>query len=170
MLLAYTPTEGEEARMYDDTLDFIVNHESCFERTLAVGHVTASGWVVSPGRDKALLMHHRKLDRWFQPGGHCDGDADVMRVAEKEVREETGLLFFKLVRPAVFDLDVHQIPANPKDQAHYHYDIRFLFEADPDALLAVNGEAKSLEWIALDQIAGYNNSESIMRMVRKSSL
>ena len=41
-------------------------------------------WVVSPDRSRVLMMHHRKLDQWFQPGGHADGDADILRVALRE--------------------------------------------------------------------------------------
>ena len=65
---AYVPTVGTEAAMYVETKEFVLTNQDCFERTLQIGHVTASGWVVSPKRDRVLLMHHRKLNRWFQPG------------------------------------------------------------------------------------------------------
>ena len=170
LLDSYIASEGLETEMYHETKKFVIDNPECFERTLQVGHITASGWVVSPDRDKVLLMHHRKLDRWFQPGGHADGDPDVRHVAEKEVEEETGASNLKLAKEGIFDVDVHLIPANSKDPAHYHYDIRFVFEANPLDELIINIESKDVQWIAVEDIHLYNHSESLMRMVRKTTL
>lgn len=170
LLDSYIPDEGLEAEMYLETKQFINDNPDCFERTLQIGHITASGWVVSPNRDQVLLMHHRKLDRWFQPGGHADGDPDVQHVAEKEVEEETGATNLKLAKAGVFDVDVHLIPANSKDPAHYHYDIRFAFEANPEHELIINIESKDVRWLPLNEIHLLNDSESLMRMVRKTAV
>ena len=113
-------------------------------------------------------MHHAKLHKWFQPGGHCDGDPDVVRVARKEATEETGLEVSP-VHSGVFDVDVHQIPANPKEPEHTHFDIRFLFEADPLSNPIRNAESKEVRWIAVEDIELFNDSESILRMKRKTS-
>jgi 8-oxo-dGTP pyrophosphatase MutT (NUDIX family) len=169
LLSSYVPDEGEENRMYNETLAFIGEHAECFDRTLSIGHVTGSGWVISPGRDKVLLMHHMKLDKWFQPGGHCDGDPDVAAVALKEVKEETGLRHVQLLTGAIFDIDVHEIPAKNELPAHYHYDIRFLFEADPTDQLFINGESRDLRWVRLAEVEVLNDSESILRMARKTT-
>ncbi|HEV7349897.1 NUDIX hydrolase [Telluribacter sp.] len=163
----YTPLDENEREMCLSTKRFIRTQPDCFERTLAIGHVTGSAWVVSPDRAQVLLMHHRKLDRWFQPGGHCDGDPQVLEVAMKEATEETGLRQITPVSDQIFDVDVHLIPANSKEAAHYHYDIRFLLEADPNQPIERNAESKEVRWISLDKVAEYNNSESILRMVRK---
>ncbi|TDE16301.1 NUDIX hydrolase [Dyadobacter psychrotolerans] len=169
LLNTYTTSDKTEQTMCQEIKDFVNSNPECFERTLLSGHVTASGWIVSEDRAQVLLMHHRKLDRWFQPGGHCDGDSDVLEVAKKEVEEETGLQSFKLVQEGIFDVDIHLIPANSKDQAHYHYDIRFLFEAHPDQELVINIESKDVRWIRVQEIQNLNDSESIMRMVRKTT-
>jgi 8-oxo-dGTP pyrophosphatase MutT (NUDIX family) len=169
LLDSYIPTEGLETEMYIETKQFINENPECFERTLQIGHITASGWVISPDRNRVLLMHHRKLDRWFQPGGHADGDPDVLHVAEKEVEEETGASDLRLAKEGIFDVDVHLIPANSKDPAHYHYDIRFVFEADPENKLVINIESKDVRWIPVQEIVLLNDSESLMRMVRKTS-
>jgi 8-oxo-dGTP pyrophosphatase MutT (NUDIX family) len=169
LLDSYIPAEGLETEMYLETKQFVNDNPDCFERTLQKGHITASGWVISPDRSLALLMHHRKLDRWFQPGGHADGDPDVLHVAEKEVEEETGAYNLKLAKEGIFDVDVHLIPANSKDPAHYHYDMRFVFEADPKAELVINSESKDVRWVPVQEIVELNDSESLMRMVRKTS-
>ncbi|REA61662.1 NUDIX hydrolase [Dyadobacter luteus] len=168
LLDAYQTSDPEEMKMQSEMKTFVTEHEDCFERTLKTGHVTASGWVISEDRKSVLLMHHRKLNRWFQPGGHCDGDPDVLAVARKEIEEETGLLNFRVDSDGIFDVDIHLIPANPKDEAHYHYDVRFLFIADANEPLIINSESRDLQWVPLSQIEQYNNSESIVRMARKT--
>ena len=152
--------------MLEETIQFVNQHSDCFERTLMVGHITGSAWIVDKTRTMAVLVHHRKLNRWFQPGGHCDGDSDVLNVAMKEAQEETGL-FVKPVDNQVFDVDIHLIPERKNEPAHYHYDIRFLLEAVPTQAFQLSSESKELRWVLLSEIAALNNSESIMRMVRK---
>lgn len=168
LLDSYITDDVEEMSMLKEMIDFVASHEQCFERTLIPGHVTASGWIISQTGDEVLLMHHRKLDRWFQPGGHCDGNPDVFAVAQKEIEEETGLTEFSAVQGGIFDVDIHLIPANSKDAAHHHYDVRFLFQADVATELIINSESLDLRWIPLTNVAAFNNSESILRMVRKT--
>ena len=163
----YTALDAIETDMHHAIMAFVKDHLDCFERSLTIGHITASGWVIDASREKALLMHHRKLGKWFQPGGHCDGESDVIGVAKKEVEEETGLVG-NLIFDGIFDIDIHSIPSNSKDGEHLHYDVRFLFEADPLQPLLINEESRSLEWINLSDIKKYNDSESILRMVRKT--
>jgi 8-oxo-dGTP pyrophosphatase MutT (NUDIX family) len=170
LLKKYIPSDGAEQTMHQDTIVFVQANPECFERSLTIGHITASGWVVSPDRAMALLMHHRKLDKWFQPGGHCDGDPNVAAVAEKEIMEETGVEEVRIINPEIFDIDIHLIPANTKDHAHFHYDIRFLFEADPLKKITANFESKDVKWVALDDVEALNNSDSIMRMVTKTKM
>lgn len=170
MLKEYVPFNEDDKSMQAETIQFVMDHEDCFARTLAIGHVTASGWVVSPDRSQVLLMHHRKLDRWFQPGGHCDGDADTQRVARKEVEEETGVADLKLLSTGIFDVDIHLIPDNKKESAHLHYDIRYLFEGNSEQPLQINIESKDLKWINLSDVSLFNDSESIMRMVNKTQI
>lgn len=163
----HQPLDTNELEMCANTREFVRAYSDCFERTLVIGHVTGSAWVVSPDRSQVLLMHHRKLDKWFQPGGHCDGDPNVLNVAMKEATEETGVRYITPVDDRIFDVDIHLIPANAREAAHYHYDIRFLLEADPEEVIERNAESKEVKWVPLDQVADYNNSESILRMVRK---
>ncbi|TLV01140.1 NUDIX hydrolase [Dyadobacter luticola] len=169
LLDSYQPEKGEEEKMYQDTIAFVRENENCFERTLLKGHVTASGWVLSEDKSDVLLMHHRKLDKWFQPGGHCDGDPDVEDVARKEVWEETGIQHLEVLKNGIYDVDVHLIPANKDIPAHYHYDIRFVFQMQDEQPILVNSESRDVQWVPVGEVHKLNNSESIMRMVRKIS-
>ncbi|QYG93163.1 NUDIX domain-containing protein [Iamia sp. SCSIO 61187] len=110
-------------------------------------HLTASAVVVAPGRG-ALLLRHRKLGRWFQPGGHVDGDGNLLAAACREAAEETGLAGLRPVLPAV-DLDVHDV-AYPDGSFHVHHDLRFLLLARADAVVAHNDESTGATWVTGD--------------------
>ena len=149
---------------------FVAAHPDAFERTLAVGHVTASAWVVDPARTHALLAHHRKLGKWLQLGGHVDGDADVRRgAALREAREESGLTSLRFATDGIYDLDVHAIPARPGEPAHDHYDVRFALEADPAEPLVASAESNALAWVALADLPAYGADESVLRLARKTA-
>src|SRR5579871_4499535 len=125
LLENYVPTI-QEASYQKKILFFINQYPDCFERSLKVGHITASAWLLNKDNSKALLMHHKKLGIWVQPGGHCDGNPDVLSVALKEAQEESGIQAIEPLSLSIFDIDIHAIPAIKTEPAHYHYDIRFL--------------------------------------------
>jgi 8-oxo-dGTP pyrophosphatase MutT (NUDIX family) len=149
---------------------FIEQHEDCFDSHLWPGHVTGSAWVVNPNRDKVLLLHHRKHDQWFQPGGHADGDADILRVALRETHEETGLPpdDIHLVDGAIFDVDIHTIPARAQSPEHRHHDIRFLVEIDDRLPVPGNDESHQILWVPLEEVTRFNNNLSTYRMLEKT--
>ncbi|MCC6394558.1 MAG: NUDIX hydrolase [Bryobacterales bacterium] len=147
---------------------FVEEYEECFERSLAVGHVTGSAWILDLERTHVLLTHHGKLDKWLQLGGHADGDADVLRVAIREAEEESGLDRVYPVSRSIFDVDIHLIPARKSEAEHYHYDMRFLLEADRGSPLRISSESKDLAWVPLAQVEGLTREESMLRMVRKT--
>ena len=152
------------------TLKFIQAHENCFDRRLAHGHVTGSAWVINPARTHALMLHHRKLNRWFQPGGHADGDPDILQVVLKETSEESGIDLSKivLVSKDIFDVDIHTIYPSAYDDRHEHFDIRFLLEIDDRLPIPGNSESHQVAWIPLSRVSHYNNMRSLYRMVYKT--
>ncbi|MBO0931284.1 NUDIX hydrolase [Fibrella aquatilis] len=168
LLRQHTPADANEAAMTAQTIAFVEANPDCFERSLAQGHVTSSAWITSPDGLRVVLIHHRKLDRWFQPGGHADGDPDVAAVALREAQEETGLPDLKLVNAAVFDVDVHHIPARGDVAAHLHYDIRFRLKSDEKIIVGENSEVKEIRWLNLDESEVLAESESVGRMIRKT--
>ena len=169
-LKSYAPYNEREAGFKVQILELLKTESDCFHRQLLTGHITGSALIVDPERSQALLLYHAKLLKWLQPGGHADGDPDVLRVAIREAEEETGLTGFKPVQKTPFDLDVHPIPARGPEPAHFHYDIRYLLEADPSWKLNPNSESKALKWIPLSEIAQYNTELSVTRMVDKLAL
>ncbi|WP_058834527.1 NUDIX hydrolase [Luteimonas abyssi] len=138
-----------------------------FVRARTAGHFTASAWLVSGDGQRALLMHHRKLDRWLQPGGHADGDPDLAAGARREAEEETGLAGLR-VDPVPFDLDRHWIPDHGDVPGHWHYDVRYVVHAGADERFVGNIESKALAWRGVDTLAlDPALDASLRRMARK---
>lgn len=167
LLEDYDFSKNEEI-CYSRFNNFVLQNTNCFERELQEGHVTGSAWIVDSSRKHVLLNHHAKLNVWMQFGGHCDGDSDVERVALKEAHEETGLGKLNRLEPGIFDLDIHLIPERKDLKAHYHYDVRFIFEADPKERFEVSHESHDLKWLPLIELDQFTTETSILRMRRKT--
>lgn len=163
----YEKKHPDEHEMIGKFRDFVETNPECFERSLKIGHITGAALITNKEKSHVLLTHHAKLNMWLQPGGHADGQPDVLRVALREAMEETGLKQITPVGKEIFDLDVHLIPARKSDPDHYHYDVRFLMVADMNHSLTISHESHDLAWIPLPDISTYTNEPSIHRMIRK---
>ena len=147
----------------------LLDHPRSFHRDHLPGHITGSAWIVNSNFSKVLLVHHAKLGRWLQPGGHADGDEPALNVALREAEEETGLKTFTLMTPSIFDIDIHVIPARNNFPEHLHYDVRFLLQASEDDRLMISDESSDMKWFPLTELATLTeNAPSIMRMVHKT--
>jgi len=166
-LYKYFPVNPQEITFKQEMLSFIMQYPNCFERSLEIGHITASAWVLNKEKTKALLMHHSKLNKWFQVGGHCDGNPDVLSVAIKEAQEESGIKNIIPISFEIFDIDIHLIPENKKEKAHYHYDIRFLLQVVSDEQIIQNRESKELRWIGKSFNELPTDNPSVIRMFTK---
>ena len=170
LLFKYKTTFMEEAAYQARSIEFVKQHTDCFFRELSPGHVTGSSWVVNPQRTHALMLHHKKHDQWFQPGGHADGQADILAVALRETSEETGLdpSHIKLLSGDIFDIDIHAIPVIGNEPAHEHIDIRFLLEIDSSIEIPGSDESHQVIWVPLSRVSTFNNNLSTYRMVEKT--
>ncbi len=168
LLHVHQAFDAHEQQMLERLTAFVSAHENFYSRDLLVGHATASAWIVDDSNSHVLLLHHGKLNKWLQPGGHVEDDADILSASMREAREETGVDVQPLSEK-IFDVDIHEIPARPNEPAHFHYDIRFLLVADRAAPLLVSSESKDLAWVAIDEIETLTQEESVLRMARKTS-
>jgi 8-oxo-dGTP pyrophosphatase MutT (NUDIX family) len=167
LLNNYFPIYSEEQVYQNDMLQFISLHKNCFDRSLESGHITASSWLLNKDHTQALLMHHAKLDRWVQLGGHCDGNSDCLEVAIKEACEESGLTQVRPVLNEIFDIDIHLIPPKGQIREHLHYDVRFLLESAGDEPIVCNRESKELRWVGKNQTEFPTDSRSVVRLFIK---
>jgi len=156
-LARHQPEDAAEAEDLAQIRAFVALHPDPFDRRIVVGHLTGSALVVSAEGTRTLLLHHRKLDRWLQPGGHADrGEGSGEEVALREALEETGLpgLLLHPTAPRPLDVDVHDIPARGAEPAHQHLDLRYLVVAPAGAVFSRSAEeTRDMRWVSWDEVA-----------------
>ncbi|HXK09691.1 MAG TPA: NUDIX hydrolase [Vicinamibacteria bacterium] len=171
-LRRHAPADAEEARDRDRILDFVLRHERPFDRAIREGHLTGSAITVSGDGARVLLLHHRKLDRWLQPGGHGDpGEGTGEQVALREALEETGIAGLALheAAPRPLDVDVHDIPARPGEPAHEHLDLRYLVVAPAGATVAPDlAELHEIRWVPWDAVEALGPDHGLRRALAKA--
>ena len=136
------------------------------DRTCRPGHLTGSALIVDLVDRRILMLFHTKLQRWLQPGGHADGDADLGRVALREATEETGIAGLRLVEPPV-DLDVHVVDP-PSEDAHEHHDVRYLVVAPPGSVPVGNHESEALRWVTRTDLADLGVDAGLLRLADRA--
>jgi len=170
LLADYRQRYPGETDMVDRYRRFVESHHDCFERSQLSGHVTGSALILDSSGKRLLLTHHRKLDRWLQPGGHADGEHNVLRVALAEAEEESGLQRIEPLSTALLDVDIHPIPERGDEPRHFHYDCRFLLRSAGSDDYVVSDESHDLAWVSIDRIEDYTSETSILRMIGKVEL
>lgn len=165
---ALWPDESDAVAVFDALQqEHGEGRSDAYVRERLEGHFTASAWLVDAAGQRALLTHHRKLDRWLQLGGHADGERDLRAVALKEAEEESGLPQLQ-VEGGIFDLDRHWIPEHKGVPAHWHYDVRYVVRAMGSQDFVVSNESHALAWRDIASIAADPAmDDSLRRMARK---
>ncbi|MCY2960484.1 MAG: NUDIX hydrolase [Planctomycetota bacterium] len=164
LLAGWSPRNPAQALERDRIVAWIDRYPAdAHRRTRLEGHLTASVLVVDPERGAGLLTHHRKLGRWLQLGGHCDGDANLARAALREAVEESGIADLR-IDPHPLDVDVHAIPARPGEPEHWHLDTRFLVLAPPGCVEALSEESLALRWFRPDELVRIPTDGSVQRL------
>ncbi len=156
--------DADAERHRSTILEFVAQHDDALHRSCRRGHLTGSALVTDPVGEHVLLLFHAKLQRWLQPGGHCDGDANLAAVALREATEESGIVGLR-VHPVAIDLDVHEVDS-PADGPHLHLDARFLVVAPPDTQPRVNHESEAIRWVRPADLGRYSVDLGTVRMVR----
>ena len=149
------PGEKERLRFLQNFLRDTSDPKQLFHRKNFSGHITASGFVLSPDGKKLALVRHKFLDRYLQPGGHVEEtDSTVLAAALREIEEETGIqscrnLPFHSDPLLPIDIDTHEIPANSKknEPKHLHHDFRFLFHAEREVDPKTDKRSGEEQWI-----------------------
>ena len=166
-LLNHRPHDAAEDAALRRMIDFVRSHPDCFERSLTTGHITGSAWLLDASCECVLLTYHKKLRKWLQLGGHADGCADLLQVAFREAREESGLRAIVPVTEAIFDVDVHRIPAIDEVGPHDHFDVRFLCRVTEDQEIHVSDESEDMAWFTIAEVENLAVDDSVMRLCRK---
>jgi 8-oxo-dGTP pyrophosphatase MutT (NUDIX family) len=169
-LRGYQPVDDSEAGFVSRMIQLTRAEAACERAHFDPGHFTASAFVLSPDRRDVVLIHHKKLGIWVQPGGHVEpADLDLVAAARREVLEEVGLGELELITTGtstLFDVDIHVIPARKADPMHEHFDVRFAFVAKTRDLVH-SEEVGDLRWVPLSEIGTMATDESVLRAARK---
>jgi 8-oxo-dGTP pyrophosphatase MutT (NUDIX family) len=170
-LADHAPADEAEAASLKRVRNYVEDAEAPMDREDTFGHVVASGLVASPALDRVVLLHHRQLDMWLQPGGHAEpGETRPSQVARREAREETGLdLEPHPDRPGLVDVDAHRIPATDRMPRHWHFDLRYVFQADPgEEPVVPDAEGHEVRWFTVDEaMAELELDEGLQRLIGK---
>ena len=164
-LASYVPPDAEQAATLEQILEFVDQHPDALSRTCVDGHLTGSALVIDHQGDHVLMLFHRKAQRWLQPGGHADGDANLAGVARREAAEESGVAGLAVVVPAI-DLDIHRV-AFPGERPHLHLDVRHVVVAPAGAEVVGNHESEALRWVTLDELDALDVDPGTRRMATR---
>ena len=153
----FVPFNYQEEKDKEIIRMFINDFDNIYKRENDYAHITASCWVVNKDRTKVLMCYHKIYDSWSWTGGHADGDEDLIRVASKELEEETGLKNYKLVCDEFIGLENLTVDGHIKRgkyvSSHLHLNFTYLFEADEDEkLIKKEDENEGLKWIPVCDI------------------
>ena len=172
-ILDYSPDCVQEERDKAVILSFLAAHEDAFSRSNLVAHMTGSAWVVNPARDKVLMVYHRLYDSWAWTGGHADGERDLLSVALRECREETGVTHVRPVSGAIYSLEILTVEGHEKRgiyvPSHLHLNLTYLLEADEgDSLRVCEAENSGVRWFSLaDSLTAPSEPWMVERVYRK---
>lgn len=155
-LLSYRAWNEQEARDREVILRCLRGEPDVFTRSNPLAHMTASAWIVSPNRARVLMAYHNVYHSWAWLGGHADGDTDLLRVALREAREESGLVHVRPVTGELFSLEVLTVEGHIKRGAyvpsHLHLNVTYLLEADEGEALTVKPDENSgVRWFTLEE-------------------
>ena len=166
LLVAHQPSDDREAGYLEAMLALLDSSGDALSRfRFDPGHFTSSGFVVSPDRRSLLLVHHAKLGKWLQPGGHIEtDDFDLEAAARREVLEETRLDDLDFL--GLLDLDIHRFPERSDEPAHDHLDVRYGFAAKSSEVAAGDGTTGA-GWFPLSEVAAWEDRQSLSRPARK---
>jgi 8-oxo-dGTP pyrophosphatase MutT (NUDIX family) len=171
-LLRHAPADDRESADLSQIVRFVAAERDPFDRRNPRAHLTGSAFVISEDGRQVLLLHHRKLGRWLQPGGHADpGEHTGERVALREAHEETGIAGLALHprAPRPLDVDVHDIPARGEEPAHQHLDLRYLVVAPALAALSPSvREARVTRWFNWDELPSLDLDPGLLRGLQKA--
>lgn len=168
----YIPYNAQEEKDKELILRYMDTFDNLLTRDNEFAHFTASSWVVNKDRTKVLMVYHNIYQSWSWVGGHADGDADLLRVAIKEAKEETGLKQVTPVLDDIFSIEILGVAAHEKRgkhvATHVHLNATFLLEADEGEILHIKPDENSdVKWFLLDEAVEASTERDLQVVYRK---
>lgn len=162
----YIPCNEQEKNDKEMMLEYINTFENVLTRENRMCHFTASNWIVNKEKTKVLMIYHNIYKSWAWTGGHADGDSNLLHVALKEAKEETGLKNLKVLSNGFYGIQILTVDSHIKKgkfvPSHLHLDCCFLLEADEkEALRIKEDENSGVKWIDINKAVEITNEEKM---------
>jgi 8-oxo-dGTP pyrophosphatase MutT (NUDIX family) len=169
LIASYRPWNEQEETDQKLILKYMDLFEDILNRENEIAHISASSWIVNKDRTKVLMIYHNIYNSWAWTGGHADGEEDLLSVALREAKEETGIQTIKPVMEDIYSLEILCVNGHIKKgkyvSSHLHLNITYLLEADDNEALRVKEDENSgVKWVDIDQAANMS-SEVWMREI-----
>ena len=167
----YKPYNEQEEQDKKVILKYIDTFDDVLTRNNEFGHFTASSWVLNKDKTKVLMIYHNIYKSWAWTGGHSDGDSNLLNVAIREVKEETGAKDVKPISDDIFSLEIICVKGHVKRgkyvSSHVHLNVTYLLEADEDEELKIKEDENSgVRWVDIDKAVELSN-EAWMKGIYK---
>lgn len=155
----FLPSNEQENNDKKVILIYINMFDDILKRDNEIIHVTSCGFVINKDKDKVLMVHHNIFNSWSVPGGHSDGEENLLGVALREVKEETGITDIIPISNKIVSLDILPVFGHFRKgkyiSSHLHISVAYLVQAD---------ENSAVKWIPINDINMYS-SESHMKKI-----
>lgn len=172
-IMAYEPINEQEASEKKVILEYIEQYpHNILLRENKLGHLTSSGFIMNKDLTKALMVHHNIYNTWAWTGGHADGDEDLLYVAIKEAKEETGVTEIEPLMEEIASVDILPVWGHVKKgqyvATHMHLSVAYILIADENQALHINeAENSGVKWIEIDQLKNYCKEPQIVEIYYK---
>lgn len=172
-IMAYKPINEQEEAEKRVILQYINEYpDNILLRENEFGHMTSSGFIMNKELTKVLMIHHNIYNTWAWTGGHADGDEDLLYVAMKEAKEETGVTNIKPLMAEIASIDILPVWGHVKKgkyiATHMHLSVAYILIADEEQTLHINqAENSGVKWIKIQEIEKYSNEPEIIKVYHK---
>lgn len=168
----YKPYNEQEEKDKEVMLKYINTFDDVLTRNNEFGHFTASSWVVNKERTKVIMIYHNIYNSWAWTGGHADGESDLLKVAIKELKEETGVENVKVLKDDIFSLEIVRVDGHIKRgkyvSSHVHLNLTYLLEVDEKEMLKIKKDENSgVKWVKLEDVEKESTEEWLIENVYK---
>ena len=172
-ILEYSPKTEKEKKDKELIVSLLQDYpEEIVCRSLLFAHLSASAMIFNPKRDKVLMIYHNIYQNWTMTGGHMDGESDLLEVALKEAKEETGVETLELITEDILSIEVLPVNGHYKNgeyiAAHLHLNATFGFETSEEEVLRIcEGENSGVAWLSVTALEQYSNEEMMLEVFQK---
>lgn len=169
---SYKPYNKQEEKDREMIIEYIKTFQDVLTRKNKMCHFTASSWIVNKERTRVLMIYHNIYKSWTWTGGHADGESNLLKVAIKEAKEETGLKNLKILRNEIYGVQIITVDSHIKRgefvSSHLHLDCCFLLEADESDILKIKEDENSdVKWIDINKVTEVTNEEKMKSIYKK---